>query len=88
MAKVSPEPNSGCWLWAGAWNHTGYGILAAGGHRGNVRAHVAAYRLFRGPVPPGLVLDHTCRVRAYVNPAHLEAVTQGENLRRGRAYAK
>jgi hypothetical protein len=36
-----------------------------------------------GPVPQGLELDHLCRVRGCVNPAHLEPVTMRENARRG-----
>ena len=85
MAKVSPEPDSTCWIWLGARNQKGYGIVGAGGHRGNVRAHVAAYRIFREEVPAGLVIDHLCRRRVCVNPWHLEAVTQAENLRRAHA---
>jgi hypothetical protein len=36
-----------------------------------------------GPVPAGHQLDHLCKKRACVNPDHLEAVPQAENLRRG-----
>lgn len=33
-----------------------------------------------------MVIDHLCRVRLCVNPSHLEAVTNLENLRRGAGY--
>lgn len=77
-----PEPNTGCWLWTGGLND-GYGRFRAGGKP--VQAHVYSYERFVGPVPVGLVLDHKCRVRCCVNPAHLEPVTNEENIRRGDA---
>lgn len=43
------------------------------------------YEHVKGPVPDGLELDHLCRVHNCVNPAHLEAVTHAENVRRGEA---
>lgn len=36
-----------------------------------------------GAIPSGLTIDHLCKVRRCVNPAHLEPVTRGENVLRG-----
>lgn len=47
------------------------------------RAHCVAWQAVHGEVPGGNVLDHTCRNPACVNPAHIEAVTQLINVRRG-----
>ena len=78
--KCVPEPNSGCWLWMAGLNHNGYGQIMREGKK--VAAHRASYELYRGPIPPGLQLDHLCRTRSCVNPWHLEPVTQRENNHR------
>lgn len=75
----------GCWVWTGAMSEQGYGITWAG-HR-TIKAHRYVYEFAVGPVPEGMDLDHLCRCRACVNPAHLEPVTRSENLRRGHAAA-
>lgn len=76
----------GCWLWTGGKIWNGYGSTYKGyksdGTLQHVLAHRFAYELFRGPIPAGLTLDHLCRVRACVNPEHLEPVTNRENLMR------
>lgn len=82
---VLPEPNSGCWLWDGTVANTGYGQIGefVGGVRKLHYAHRLSYEMHKGPIPDGLHIDHLCRVRCCVNPAHLEAVTQRTNIMRG-----
>lgn len=75
-----PDPGS-CWLWLGAIGTGCYGRVYFDGKDDYV--HRVAYMLRYGPIPEGLQIDHLCRFRPCVNPAHLEAVTQAENLRRG-----
>ena len=70
-----------CWLWTRSVNSSGYGQSFINGERRVV--HRIAYELLVGPIPAGLQLDHLCRVRTCVNPAHLEPVTQHQNMARG-----
>jgi len=87
MAKVSPEPTSGCWLWTGA-NVRGYGQLHLAGKM--VRAHRLSYELRHGPLPEGSCVLHECDMPSCVNPDHLKVGSQTENMRdkglRGRNY--
>ena len=78
-AKV--EITEGCWLWTASRTPDGYGKLKVAGRWG--RAHRVAYEQLVGPIPDGLQIDHLCRVRHCVNPAHMEPVTCRENLMRG-----
>lgn len=71
-----------CWVWTGPTTD-GYGVIGAGGRGGaTLRTHRVAYEALTGPIPDGLEVDHLCKVRNCVNPAHLEPVTSAENLRR------
>lgn len=79
---IMPEPNSGCWLWIGGIKANGYGVFRPSLSRRSMNAHRVAYQLFKGPIPTESI-DHKCRVRCCVNPDHLEAVTQRENVLRG-----
>ena len=78
---ISPEPNSGCFLWTGQCNRKGYGVISA--ERKTQAAHRASYEFYVNKIPDGLQLDHLCRTRCCVNPRHLEPVTLQENVRRG-----
>jgi hypothetical protein len=71
---------AGCWQWQGNLSDRGYGLLTA--DRRAWRAHRFAYEVFVGPIPEGLTIDHLCRNRACVNPAHLEPVTHRTNVLR------
>lgn len=71
-----------CWEWTGAlFQGTGYGQVWADGT--TRLAHRVVYELLVGPIPVGLDLDHLCRNRSCVNPAHLEPVTRRVNVQRG-----
>ena len=77
--RISPEPNSGCWLWTGAIDRRdGYGRFYNGAV--TTSAHRFAYQTFVGEIPTGLTIDHKCRVRSCVNPLHLRVVSNAENV--------
>jgi hypothetical protein len=86
-----------CWTWEGATTSMGYGHVNAGPGAPNVLVHRLMHELFIGPIPDDLEVDHLCHNadkgcaggtrclhRRCVNPAHLEAVTQSVNAKRGR----
>ena len=69
-----------CWLWTGPLNTKGYGLWHANG--GRFMAHRTAFSMVRA-LSKEDQLDHLCRVRNCVNPAHLEIVTNRTNVLRG-----
>lgn len=74
-----------CWIWQGAVGTRGYGFLA-GLYKGQYKTflvHRYAYILHVGSIADDLTIDHLCRNRRCVNPAHLEVVSRWENVRRG-----
>ena len=80
LDKCMPEPMTGCWIWFGAHQPTGYGQLWNGERP--EQAHRIAYRLYRGKIPVGTEIDHGCKNPWCVNPMHLEAVTHAVNIHR------
>lgn len=80
--NVTTDPETGCWNWTAAKDRLGYGRIGRPKHGGTRLSHRHAFLVLVGPIESRLVLDHLCRNPSCCNPAHLEPVTQGENLRR------
>ena len=78
LARVVVD--DGCWKWTGHHDRDGYARCY---WNGRALAHRAVYEILKGPIPQGLEIDHLCRNRGCVNPAHMEPVTHAENTLRG-----
>jgi len=79
------KTSRGCWEIAAARDARGYVRICF--KRGRTQRQVLAHRLFYwklvGPIADGLQIDHLCRNPSCMNPEHMEAVTQAENVSRG-----
>lgn len=94
LTRYSVDPTSECWLWQGALNNRGYAVVGDG-EGSSMLAHRAAWQEKHGAIADGAQIDHvchnadqdcpggtTCKHRRCINPAHLEAVTASQNMRR------
>ena len=79
--QVDKTNEYGCWTWTGYVDPKGYARILVHGH--NQYIHRFSYVLHKGPIPDGFTIDHLCRTRHCINPAHLEAVTIKVNNNRG-----
>lgn len=99
MKGPSPKPllgrllarvvkTSACWLWTGAVNNKGYGLIGTPLPNSRTKlllVHRVSYDFHVGPIPDGATIDHLCYTPRCVNPAHLEPVSLAENIRRAAA---
>jgi hypothetical protein len=81
LSKVNKT--DACWLWLGAIDRDGYGRFDRPHDSWGGSAYRFAYEHWVGPLIKGMSIDHLCRVRACVNPAHLEQVSGPINKQRG-----
>lgn len=80
LAVWSAPDEYGCLVWNGHTYSNGYGRIRVDGI---VRlVHRVAYEEAVGPIPEGLEIDHLCRNKLCILPAHLEPVTRRVNLLR------
>lgn len=89
--KVLTQGRDDCWLWKAAVNGTGRGQFRMDrGHSSTTTAPRAAYTLFVGEIPEGMVVMHSCDEPMCVNPRHLSLGSLSDNtqdmIRKGRAH--
>ena len=93
MKFIKGNPNE-CWEWLASRNNNGYGKMAVDNKGKFEYAHRISYKLYKGDVPDGKVVMHSCNNKGCVNPNHLSVGTYSENglnaakdgLMKNRAY--
>ena len=81
LNKYVDKESSSCWLWLGSVRSSGYGYFRRTENGIVVRksAHRYFYTEYKGEIPEGLYILHTCDNPLCVNPEHLYAGTAKQN---------
>lgn len=81
LAKVTKGVGpKGCWIFEGATcGGSGYGMMRDETGKPDY-AHRISHRLYKGPIPDGKLVLHTCDCRKCTNPAHIYSGTHAQNV--------
>jgi hypothetical protein len=79
--KVTPEPNTGCWLWNNTCFSDGYGRYNIN-HNKSVRVHRYMYETLISQLstPKNIDIHHICEVRLCCNPTHLQIKSKSNHI--------
>lgn len=73
------QRTSACWLWMGAADPEGYGIIKVAGRARRLTR--VAWEMAHGPIPADLLVLHSCDNPPCIRPDHLMLGTQRANIR-------
>jgi len=83
-----------CWEWKGFSQNKGYGFISWGQGKSKTKwlVHRISYTIWKGEIPKGMFILHSCDNPKCFNPDHLSVGTQKDNLQqmsqRGRSNAR
>lgn len=78
-SRIERITESGCWIWTGLLSNSGYGKI--GDDYKTYSTHRYSYTLYKGEIPKGKLVLHSCDTKECCNPNHLFLGTQSDNIK-------